>query len=78
MLNFEYFLSLKTQLNYKNDFGRKILLGRQFTLGTGNTSPVEVRSYALDESVSYGSHGSHHMDDIHRPEKASGTWDCVS
>jgi hypothetical protein len=33
MLNFEYFLSLKTQLNYKKGFGRKILLGRQFTLG---------------------------------------------
>ncbi len=33
MLNFEYFLSLKTQLNYKKGFGRKILLGRPFTLG---------------------------------------------
>ncbi len=33
MLNFEFFLSLKTQLYYKKYFGRKILLGRQFTLG---------------------------------------------
>jgi hypothetical protein len=33
MLDFEYFLSFETQLNYKNGFERKNLLGNQFTFG---------------------------------------------
>jgi hypothetical protein len=33
MLDFEFFLSFETQLNYKNGFERKNLLGNQFTFG---------------------------------------------
>jgi hypothetical protein len=33
ILSFEYFLSLEIQLNYKNGFGRKKIVGSQFTLG---------------------------------------------
>jgi hypothetical protein len=45
-LDFEYVLSLETQLNYKNGFERKNLLGNQFTFGpTAQAKNMEALSF---------------------------------